>query len=151
MLQIGEVQQPPAGLFGGVGLFKVFHQGEERPDGGAHGLQVGQEGGAAVGKAVLQLFHALFAGIARRFDPLRLPGAAGHLLAPRRGEGDGQAGPGGVPAPLRPGAEGPQAVDGGGEGGAVVGRQAGVAGGELQGGGELSHPVGRLAAGVFQQ
>ena len=72
MLQIGEVQQAPALLLGGVGRLEVLHQGEEAPHGGVYRPQVGQQVPARVPEALLQLGHPLFAGVAPGLDLLGL-------------------------------------------------------------------------------
>ena len=89
MLQVGEVQQPPPALEGGVAPLQVLHQGEEPPDRRSHRPQVGQKLLAAVGKPLRQLSNPLFAHLPEALDPLLGGGvlAASHRSQPRKGDG----------------------------------------------------------------
>ena len=153
VLQVGEIQQPPAAFFGGVGVLKVPHQGEEPPDGGTDRPHVLQKPGAVVQKQLPQLPHPLLALLPEGLDPL--PGPAGSPqprgAAPERRKLHSGAGGRLVPAPLRRGGQLPQAVQSDLQTGAVGFGQLFLLLGQIQGFLHPSRPVIGLTADVGQQ
>ena len=131
VLQIREVHHAPAGLLGGVGRLEVLHQGEQAPHRRVDRPEILQQIRPAVLEPAAQLVHPFLAGGADPLDLLRRVGAVHDLLPPRRGERDGQGGTGRVPALRRPLDEGVQPRQSGGQAGAIVGVQIGVAGAQL--------------------
>ena len=110
VLQIGEVQQPPPGLFPGKGGLEVqhqVHQGLHRRPGQGQLLQLG---GGVFGKGLRRRVQDLFAPLADRLHPLprqarlllleRAERQRPLLLPPCRREGDGQTGTDTVPGCL---------------------------------------------------
>ena len=151
VLQIGKVHHTPAGLLGGVGRLEVLHQGEQPPHRRVDRPEILQQIRPAVLEPAGELVHPLLAGGAEALNLLRGGGVLRQLLPPRRGEGDGQGGPGRVPALRRPLDEGVQPRQGGGQAGAVIGVQVGVAGAELQRLRDLAPPIAPLPGRVIQQ
>ncbi len=151
VLQIGKVHHAPTCLLGGVGRLEVLYQGEQTPHCRVDGPEILQQIRPAVLEPAGELVHPLLAGGAEALDLLRRIGAVHDLLPPRRGERDGQDGAGRVPTLRRPLDEGVQPRQSSGQAGAVIGVQVGVAGAELQSGGDLPPPVSPLPGRVIQQ
>ena len=162
MLQVGEIQHPPPGFLGLIGLLEAEHQVHKAPHCRGSLPQIGEHLGTVpvkalgrLGKQVLgrvpQVLHLL--GHCRR--PALLQGTelfAAFPLAPYRREGHGKTSTGLIPVgTLRRLTEGLSGLQGGLDGGGVVHLQQLILGTEAESPLQPLFCLPALPGGVLQQ